>query len=73
MMQAVWKGFILVGFRLVNTIPLPKIAGGPLQNLRASGLGPASVDGVWQREKALFAYSRPNIERLTFLLLGVTM
>ena len=64
---------MFVALRLVNTIPLPKIAGGPPQNLRGLGWGSDSVDGIRQREKVLFAYSRPIIDGLTFLLFGVTM
>ena len=46
-----WRGFILVALRIVNTIPLPEIAGGPPQNLRASGRDSDSLDGVRQRKR----------------------
>ena len=32
-LQLLWEGFILVALRIVNTIPLPKIAGVPPQDL----------------------------------------
>ena len=48
-MQAFGKGFIFVALRLVNTIPLPEIAGGPPQNLKYSGWLM-----VYGREKRLF-------------------
>ena len=36
-MQTFGKGFMFVALHIVNTIPLPKIAGGPPQDLRGCG------------------------------------
>ena len=52
-LMAFWKGFIFVALRIINTMPLPKIAGGPLQNLRGRGWNSVSVDSV-QRGKNSF-------------------
>ena len=50
---------LLVALRLVNTIPLPKIARGPPQNLRGRGCVLSRLMG-YVRGKSLFCLLRPN-------------